>query len=73
MAHFLYLGEPPRPWVKSYGVVSEFNVPQKDGTMLNLPAPDPQVGWKPGDDIGDITDERALRVLRVDPRFSEVK
>jgi hypothetical protein len=46
---------------------------ESDGSRPRLDAPDPVKGFTLGEDIGiDITDERVLRHLRVDPRFQEV-
>jgi ribosomal protein S4E len=43
-----------------------------DGTHVD--APDQAKGFKDGDDIGmDIKNQRILRHLRADPRFTEIK
>jgi len=45
----------------------------KDGTNYRVDAPDPQRGFKPGDDIPvDITDEHVIRAMDVDSRFQRV-
>jgi hypothetical protein len=74
MARFKYLGEKPRPGlVKKYGDCTVIRIPKKDGSVLELRC-HPGHCFMPGSDIGeDITDERALRVMRADSRFEEVK
>jgi hypothetical protein len=74
MARFKYLGEPPRPnIVKVQGPVLGFRFHMQDGSLSELLAPDPAVGFLTGQDLGiDITDPRVLRHLRNDPRFEEL-
>lgn len=54
------------------GKVQEIRVPKRDGTKIVITAPNPNVGIPPGHimQIGD--DDRALRVLRADPRFTDL-
>ena len=73
MARFLYNGEPPRSYVITYGPTLIIKIPKKDGTIMVLNAPNPQTGFVIGDDIGtNITDERSLRVMRSDTRYTEI-
>jgi hypothetical protein len=77
MAQFIWLGEPPRSYVKTYGPTLKLKVPKKDGTHTTLTKPAPgfpvdQVVTDSEDDPVDFTDERSLRVLRADTRFQEV-
>lgn len=73
MALFKYLGEVKRDYVVAYGPTKIIRVPCKDGSVLEFVADDPDVGWLPGETLPhDFDDERALRVLRADPRFEEV-
>jgi len=72
MARFKYLGEPPRPFVKTYGDTHNIKVQLKNGTVQVL---EPKTGdhFVIGADIGyDITDEHTLRILRADARFQEI-
>ena len=72
MARFKYLGEPPRPFVKTYGDTHIITVHLKNGTVQEL-TPTAGDHFVIGADIGyDITDERALRTLRADSRFQEI-
>lgn len=76
MARFLYLGEGKRPGaserVKNAPALA-FRFPKKNGTKFVHLAPDQTKGFPIGQDIGlDITDERTLRHLRIDPRFKEI-
>lgn len=74
MARFKYLGEPERPHlVKKQGPVLGFRFHMQDGSLSELLAPDPKVGFLKDQDLGiDITDSRVLRHLRTDPRFEEL-
>jgi hypothetical protein len=74
MARFKYMGEVERPTsIKSYGPCKVIKIPQKDGSKMVLTAPNQETGFPIGEDIGtDITDERALRVMRADARFQEI-
>lgn len=72
MAQFKYLGEPKPSYVLEMGPSLEFRIPMQDGSRLVLKAPDQQRGWVKGDVLPDITDERAVRMLRADTRFEEV-
>lgn len=70
MAQFKYLGELPRSFVASYGVVTKITVPQKGGGHVVLENPD---GWPPGDVLPfDFEDPTSLFFLRNDARFEEV-
>ena len=72
MAHFKYLGEKPRPWIKVYGKMHVIKLPQKGGTTQVL-RPVSGDEFIKNQDIGyDITDEHALRALRTDERFAEI-
>ena len=76
MAEFKWLGEPPRPFVTTYGPTTEIKVPKKNGTWDVLTKaggfPKDQVITDSFDDPVEFTDERSLRVLRADTRFEEV-
>lgn len=75
MAHFKYLGEPPRPaLVVAYGPCTKIRLPKKDGTTQTLTPVSPATEFVIGADIGyDITDQRSLRAIRADTvRFEEL-
>lgn len=76
MAQFKWLGEPPRPFVTTYGPMTPLKLPMKDGSWVEYA----KAGGFPinqvmTDDLGnpiEFTDERCLRVMRADARFEEV-
>lgn len=73
MARYIWLGEPPRPYVVEYGPSLEFKVPKKNGTMQTLTPIPPATEFVIGEDIGyDLTDERSIRVMDADTRFERV-
>lgn len=73
MARFKYMGEEPRPYVLTMGNCMEVRLPTTNGDKLIIKCPNPN-GWVKGDELGvDVTDARALRCLRADPRFEEIK
>lgn len=73
MARFKYLGEPAKSWLKTQGPLQEIRIPKKDGSSLVLTPVPPKTSFPIGEDIGyDITDDRALRCLRADTRYSEI-
>jgi len=74
MARYKYVGPRARPHlVKEYGPTVAVVLRMKDGTNYRVDAPDPQRGFKPGDDIPvDITDEHVIRAMDVDSRFQRV-
>lgn len=73
MARFKYLGEPPKPFVQSYGPMQEIRVPKKDGSKLVLTPIPPATTFPIGADLGyDITDERSIRILQADPRYQQI-
>lgn len=74
MARFRYLGEPPMPGlVVKYGPTIRINIPRSDGTWDTFDAPDQDVGFAIGEDIGvDITDARSLRCMRANERYEEI-
>lgn len=74
MARFQYNGEPPRPkLVTSYGPTLKIRLKMKDGTVQELTPVPPATRFEIGQDIGyDITDERAIRYLEVDSRFTRL-
>ena len=70
MARFKYMGENKSSLVLQ-GPCTTINIPKKDGTKMVVHGP--ADGFVIGNDIGvDITDERSLRVMRADTRFSEI-
>ena len=75
MSRFSYNGElpPHQGFLVSQGPCLQINLPKKDGTYQTIISPDQVHGFALGMDIGvDITDERSLRVLRADVRFTEL-
>jgi hypothetical protein len=74
MARFKYLGEPPRPnIVKTEGLVLGFRFHMQNGSIQEVHATDPAVGFLKNQDLGiEFTDPRVLRHLRNDPRFQEI-
>ena len=74
MARFRWLGGKARPgFIKKRGQLRKIRIPLQDGTKLKLEAPNKQLGFVEGEDLGvEITDPRALRLLRNDNRFEEI-
>lgn len=75
MSRFAYNGElpPHEGFMILQGPCRQINLPKKDGTWETIMAPDQVHGFTLGADIGaDITDERSLRVLRADVRFTQL-
>jgi hypothetical protein len=73
VARFKYLGQPPRAIVETYGPTIIIRIQKKDGSVQELTPVAPATEFVVGDDIGyDITDQRALRTMRCDPRFQEI-
>lgn len=74
MARFKYNGEPSRPkLVTNYGPTLKIRLKMKDGTAQELTPVPPATRFEIGQDIGyDITDERAIRYLEVDSRFTRL-
>lgn len=74
MARFKFLGLQLQPGQVVHGPVTGFVFHHKDGVKRPHNHPNPKRGFLPGDELGvDITDERVIRHLRVDPRFAEIK
>jgi len=70
MARFKYNGETARINI-AYGATSQIQIPRKNGTTQVVDGP--PGGFVIGQDIGvDVTDEKSLRVMRADPRFTEI-
>lgn len=74
MPRFIYNGERERPGlVKVQGQCTEIRVPCKDGSKLVIRPPGGEACFAVGADCGvDVADQRALRVMRADPRFQEI-
>ena len=74
MARFRWLGGRPRPgFIKKRGQTRKIRIPTQNGERMQLEAPNKQEGFVVGEDIGsDVTDPRALRLLRFDNRFEEI-
>lgn len=74
MARFRYNGEPSRPkLVVSYGDTTKIRLKMKDGTVQELTPVPPATRFEIGQDIGyEITDERAIRHLTADTRFTRL-
>ena len=73
MAHFKYLGEPARSWVKQYGPTLEIAYNKQDGSVVVLKPVPPAKEFEIGKDIGyDITDSHAISQMSVDPRFQRI-
>jgi len=71
MARFRYLGERPRAGI-TYGPTLLIRLRTKVGVVELDPVP-PATAFVVGADIGvDVVCGRALRALRVDPRFEEI-
>jgi len=74
MARFKYLGELPKPFVKSFGKCQLIKLKQKSPGYFLINPPGGQDHFVIGEDIGvDITDEVTLLYLRADKRFEEIK
>jgi len=74
MARFKYLGEPQRGSIVNYGPAKIIRLPKKNGTYMEMTPIPPLTAFPIGQDIGyDITEERALRIIRADTtRFEEI-
>lgn len=73
MARFRYNGEPARPYVTAYGDTRKIRLRLKDGTTAELLPVAPATKFVVGADIGhDITDERVIRHLTADLRFTQI-
>lgn len=74
MARFKYNGEPPRPGlVATYGNSIKFRLHLKDGSVQELTPVPPATKFEIGQDIGyEITDERAIRHMTADSRFTRL-
>jgi hypothetical protein len=74
MAKFKFVDWGPLPSaVADPGLLLKLRIPMKSGAKHELVAPDQSKGWVLGEVIDhDITDDRALRMMRADPRFQEV-
>jgi len=74
MARFRWMGGKARPGlIKKRGQMRKIRIPLQNGTKMKIDAPNKQTGFVVGEDIGvDITDPRALRLLRNDHRFEEI-
>lgn len=74
MARFKYMGEIANDFLVQQGPCLAIIVPLKNGTKLALNAPNQTTGFVIGEDIGtNITDDRAVRYMRGDARFDEIK
>lgn len=72
MARFKYMGE-GLAFLQNQGPCKQILIPLKNGTTMVVEAVDQVNGFAVGSDIGvDITDERALKAMRVDTRFEEI-
>ena len=71
MARFKYLGA---GWTGvTVGTIQTIRQKNKDGTTTEYEPVEPATDFVIDEDIGyDITDERALRSFRADPRFEEI-
>lgn len=73
MARFVYNGEKHREFVTKYGETLKIRVRGKDGAICELTPTPPATSFIPGEDIGhEIEDERVIRHLSKDPRFTRV-
>jgi hypothetical protein len=75
MARFQYNGEKPphTNFIVTQGPCTVIRVPLKNGQLQVITAADQVHGFTIGADIGvDITDERAIRVLTADDRFTRL-
>lgn len=72
MATFRYNGEPDRPLlVKAMGDTVKMRLRLKDGIIYDL-LPGISGKFAKDDLIEDITDERVIRHMNGDPRFTQV-
>lgn len=72
MARFKYLGEIAREGI-DYGPTLAIKCKNMEGGVDTYDPVPPATEFVVGDDIGyDITDAKALKQLRVDPRFEEI-
>lgn len=73
MARFKYLGDKQRFSFMVSGLTTSIALNQKDGTWRTIEPVAPATHFEPGEDLGhEITDERSIRQLQVDPRYEQI-
>jgi hypothetical protein len=71
MAQYTFRGQPLPSYIKSVGPLHTISVPLSNGQYADIQAPRPG-GFLPGDVITVPDDDRAIRVMNVDQRFTVV-
>ena len=71
MPKFRYKGEKQFTFVKQMGKCVEIRCRCKDGTTTKIKPGPGETEFAPGLSVIDVTEARAVRHLRADPRFVE--